>query len=164
MSSNGGSVLGEKKVLWRGKPTVLAFADMLAGGTLLTVLSSVVAFLVPLPYMRYFSLAGLIAAAFFIILAFFLSQSYTYTVTGGKLRKEYCFVASSNEEVPFSEVTNIVVVQGVLGRVLGFGTVRADTAGTAYSGMAFKGVKNSHEIFKVVSEAKKAAEKTARKN
>jgi len=152
-------VLGEEKVLWRGRPTVLAFTNMLAGGTLLIVLSSMVAFLVPLPSIRYFSLAGLTVGAFIMVLALFLSQAYAYTVTSAKLRKEYCFVASSIEEVPLREVTNIVVVQDAVGRLLGFGTVRADTSGTAYGGIVFKGVKNPHEIFKAIADARNTAEK-----
>jgi len=151
--------LGEEKVLWRSRPTVLAFTDMLAGGTLLIVLSSVVALLVPLPSIRYFSLAGLTVGAFIMVLALFLSQAYAYTVTSAKLRKEYRFVASSTEEVPLRKVTNIFVVQAVVGRLLGFGTVRADTAGTAYRGIAFEGVKKPHEIFKTIADARNTAEK-----
>lgn len=151
--------MGEERVLWRARPTVLAFIDMIAGGSLLIIMSFVAALLLPLTSIRYFSLAGSIVGASILGLAFFLSKAYTYIVTDEELRKEYRFFTSSTETVPLREVTNIMFVQDVVGRLLGFGTIRADTAGTAYTGIIFKGVKNLDEAFKMIIEAKKAADK-----
>jgi uncharacterized membrane protein YdbT with pleckstrin-like domain len=142
-----------------GKPTVLAFIDMIAGGSLLMIISFAMAWLLPLRSIRYFSLADSIVGAYIIVLAFFLSEAYTYIVTDEELRKKYRFFASSTETVPLREVTNIIVVQDFFGRLLGFSTIRADTAGTAYTGIVFKGLKNPDEAFKTISEARNAADK-----
>jgi hypothetical protein len=43
-------------------------------------------------------------------------------------------------------VTNVVVEQDVVGRVFGFGDVRFDTAGTMFTGVLFKGVRNPVKV------------------
>jgi len=60
---------------------------------------------------------------------------------------------SMKEEVPLESVTNVIVYQDVFGRIFGFGTVRADTAGTAYMGISFVGVENPGVCAKIIRDA-----------
>jgi len=144
----------EEKEIWKGKPTVLAFIDMLSGGALLMIVSGVAAMLMHLGVIRLISLVGLIGGAVVIASALLVSQAYTYIVTNKKLRKEYRFIAFTAEEVPLQEVTNVIVAQNIIGRLLGFGTIKADTAGTSYAGIVFRGVKNPDQVFKALTGAK----------
>jgi len=96
------------------------------------------------------------------ILAIFLSLSYRYVVTERALRKEYSFFARSREEVPLERITDVVVSQDVVGRALGFGNVRADTAGTAYMGISFIGVEDPYGYAETVRKAVENAKKRRR--
>jgi len=153
-----------EKTIWREKPTVLAFYDGLTCGGLLIAVSAASLALFPTSPFWWVPALGLAVAASTIMFSFVKAWANTYILTKEKLRREYRFVASSIEEVPLEKVTNIIVVQDVVGRLLGFGTIRADTAGTAYGGIIFRGVRNPDKAFKVISEAKNAAEKPAEKN
>ena len=156
--------MGGEEVLWRGKPTVLAFYDMLAGGAFIMLVGGVSARLSPFKPLAYLGLLGVAVGGVVVALAFMLSRAYTYMVYVDRLRREYRFVASSVEEVPVEAVTNTIVLQDVVGRIFNFGTVRIDTAGTPYPGMIFKGVKNPEEPYRVISrllrERGKASEPT----
>lgn len=129
--------MSKEEVVWRGKPTVLAFYDVLVGGFMLIAVSAAVAWLLP-----WLSLVGAACGAVLVLVAFAKAQANTYTVTGKVVRREYRFVAVRIDEAPLEKVTDTVVVQGLVGRVLGFGDIRFDTAGTTFAGVEFKGVKN----------------------
>jgi len=149
----------EGKEVWRGKPTVLAFIDTLSGGALLMIVSGVAAVHIHLRVIYLISLVGLIGGAVIIALVFLVSQAYTYVVTRKKLRKEYRFIAFTVEEVPLQEVTNVIVAQNIVGRLFGFGTIKADTAGTSYAGIVFRGVKGPDRVFKAITDAKNRIDK-----
>ena len=148
-----------ERILWEGRRTVKSFYDMIFCGSLLIVASSLTPLFLALAGIQYFSLFGLLVGAFLFLLAIFLSLSYRYVVTERALRKEYSFFARSREEVPLDRITNVVVSQDIVGRALGFGNVRADTAGTAYMGISFIGVEDPYgcaeTIRRVVENVKK---------
>ena len=142
-----------EKILWEGRRTVKSFYDMIFCGSLLIVVSSLTPLFLALPGIEYFTLFGLLVGACLFILAIFLSLSYRYVVTERALRKEYSFFARSREEVPLERITNVVVSQDIVGRMLGFGNVRADTAGTAYMGISFIGVEDPYGCAETIRRA-----------
>ena len=148
-------------MIWSEKPTVLAFYDGLAYGELLAAVSIALLALFPGTPYWWVPALGLALAALTVAFSFVRAWAYTYTLTEEKLRREYRILVSYTEEVPLRQVTNILVEQDVVGRLLGFGAIRADTAGTAYGGIIFRGIRNLDEALKVISEAKKAADKTS---
>jgi len=147
-----------EKILWEGKRCLKSFYDMILCGALLIIVRCLT-LLLKIPGIEYFVLFGMLAGASLFLLALFLSLSYRYVITEDLLRKEYCFFASSREEVPLESVTNIVVYQDVIGRALDFGTVRADTAGTPYMGISFVGVKDPYECANLVRRVVRNARK-----
>ena len=142
-----------EKILWEGRRTVKSFYDMIFCGSLLIIVSVLTPLFLALPGIEYFALFGLLVGAFLFLLALFLSFSYRYVVTERALRKEYSFFARSREEVPLERITNVVVSQDIVGRMLGFGNVRADTAGTAYMGISFIGVEDPYGCAETIRRA-----------
>ena len=153
-----------EKVLWEGRRSVKSFYDMILCGSLLIVVSAAAPLSLSLPGIEIFALAGMLAGASLLLLAFFLSLSYRYMVTEDSLRKEYYFFAWLREEVPLESVTDVVVFQDLAGRALGFGTVRADTAGTAYMGISFVGVEDPYGCAEAIRRAAGKARGKAEKH
>ena len=142
--------MSEEKTVWSGKPTVLAFSNVLAGGALLVVVSIAVFFT---PFPVWLPVLGIVCGLVLIFTAFAMAKANTYMVTDRYVRREYRFIAVKIDEAPLSKVTNIVVEQSVVGRFFRFGDIRFDTAGTAFTGVLFKGVKNPEKIEKQISAA-----------
>ncbi|MBO3809754.1 MAG: PH domain-containing protein [Candidatus Brockarchaeota archaeon] len=152
-----GSVSPER-VLWSGKPTVLAFYDVLVGGALLIVVSALV--FTSLPFTGLLSAIGVVCGFLLIALAFVNAWANTYIVADRCVRRRYSFVAVRVEEAVFDKITNTVSEQGVVGRIFGFGDIRFDTAGTLFMGVLFKGVRNPAEVKRLVDEGLKELEKS----
>ena len=91
------------------------------------------------------------------MILFAVARAYanTYIVTEESMRREYRFIAARVEEAKYEMTTNIVVEQGVLGRLLGFGDVRCDTAGTIFLGVLFRGMRNPIQVKEIIEEAMK---------
>ena len=148
-----------EKILWEGRRTVKSFYDMIFCGGFLILVSILMPLFLALSGIEYFTLFGLLVGACLFILAIFLSLSYRYVVTERALRKEYSFFARLREEVPLERITNVVVSQDIVGRMLGFGNVRADTAGTAYMGISFIGVEDPYGCAETIRKAVENAKK-----
>ncbi len=137
-------------VLWSGKPTVLAFYDALAGGALLIIVSALIFAL--LPFVAPLSAIGVACGLLLMAFAFIKAWANTYTVTDSHVRRQYRFVAVRVEEAAFDRITNTVLEQDVIGRILGFGDIRFDTAGTPFMGVLFKGVRNPGGVKRLIDE------------
>jgi uncharacterized membrane protein YdbT with pleckstrin-like domain len=148
LSEKGGK---EEGLHWVGKPTVLAFYDGLVGGALLIVVS-VLLLALPFPSVVWLSVLGVASGILLMFFAFVKAMANTYIITDKCVRREYRFVAVKVDEASFDKITNTVMEQDVVGRVLKFGDVRCDTAGSPFMGVLFKGVKNPAEVKKRIDE------------
>ncbi len=140
-----------EKVVWSGKPKVIAFYDALIGGIILIAVSAAL-LATPLSAIVWLPALGMVCGFVLILIAFIKAWANSYVVTEKCVRREYRFVAVKVDEAPLNMVTNVVVEQDVVGRIFGFGDVRFDTAGTAFSGVLFKGVADPDEVKKLVAE------------
>jgi len=145
-------MLGGEKVLWTGKPTVLAFCDGLAIGVLLLAVS-IALLAVPLLTVFWFSVTGVVLGASIIFLTFLKAYANTYIITSNRVCREYRLWVIAIEEAPLEKVTNVVVEQDAAGRIFRFGTVKAETAGTTFKGVVFHGVRNPAEVKERIVEA-----------
>lgn len=150
-----------ERVVWSGKPTVLAFYDALLGGALLIAVSIIVAILWPHALLA-LSAVGSLFGASLIALAFAVARANTYTVTDRRVVRRFQLVVVVVDEAPIEKVTNVVLEQGVVGRIFGFGDIRFDTAGTAFRGVLFKGVKRPEEVKRVIDEGLQASQASTR--
>lgn len=146
-----------EKVVWRGKPVILAFYDGLLGGVLLLVVSF---FPLSFPGFVWLSLLGLLCGALLIVLAYVKARANTYSITEKHVIREYRFIVTRVDEAALDKVTDIVVEQGILGRVFNFGNLRFDTAGTLFQGVIFEGVKNPYDVKKIADKAFRAGEES----
>lgn len=140
-----------ENVHWVGKPTVLAFYDGLVGGVLLIVVSALLPAL-PFPGVVWLSVFGVTCGILMVFFAFVKAWANTYTITDKCVRRQYSFVAVKVDEASFDKITNTAMEQDVVGRILRFGDVRCDTAGSPFMGVLFKGVKNPAEVKKRIDE------------
>ena len=149
-----------EKVTWTGKPTVLGFWEGLAVGILLIVFSvaSTLSPFARIPAVLYFLVAVAVGGIALIVFTFFVAYANTYTVTGGTARREFRFWVVRVEEAPTEKITDVVSHIGLVGRILKFGNLRVDTAGTPFAGVLFKGLR-----FKDLEEAKREVEKLVKR-
>jgi len=152
-------VLSLEKVVACVKPTVLAFYEGLFSGATLIALSL---FLIvqssSTPFIQWFSIVASALGVLNIALSFLRAWASTYVVTDRGVRAEYRFIVVEISEVPHEKITDIVVQQSLFGRLLGFGTVRVDSAGTSFQGAVLRGVRNPEELKRIISEQRSAAE------
>jgi membrane protein YdbS with pleckstrin-like domain len=102
--------------------------------------------------------------SFMFVLPLLFQKAWRFTVTDQAVRSEFNFGTRRFgfhrvPEAPISNVTDVTVVQGFIGRLLGFGEVYVSTAGTFFPGVIFWGVR---EPFKVATEIRKLITKKAR--
>lgn len=142
-----------EKVLWRGKPVLLAFFYLLlAGGmAVLTGLIAVIAIPSTLTAIV-FAVAVVFCAAMFL-LAEAVRRAHTFVLTNQRIRSEFRFWATSVQEAPLRTITNVSVFQDLVARVFGFGTIRADTAGTPFPGVVFFGVRDFSGVHENIRRA-----------
>lgn len=140
----------ESGTVWQGRPVLGAFYPFFMTGGLTLATTVVVGLALPLPPWTLGILVPFIAAMFLLPLA--LRRAWRFTLTRDEVRSEFRLWVGRSRSAPLGEVTDVVVRQGVAGRGLGFGSVRLDTAGTAFPGVDFWGVESPFTV-----------EKTARK-
>ena len=78
----------------------------------------------------------------------FLRDSYEYSLTKNTVKLKGGIFKKINKEIPYSQITHIVVSQDVFQKVLGISTLDIQTAGMAseLAEMQFEGLKNSKEV------------------
>ena len=150
--------LNLEKIVWEGKPTVLSFYHGIIGGTFLTTVSIVILIMFPHAVLYWVSVAGFAVGALMVSSIFIGTEANTYVITDKCVRWEYRLFTIEAHEVPFEQITNITVFQGIVGKVLKFGNVRADSAaGEFFGGVVFRGVREPGEVKKKIMVARERA-------
>lgn len=144
-----------EKVIWRGAPRLTAFYGFYATGALALILTAIAAVKISLPLWVWGIVLPFCSVMFTLPLLF--QRAWRFTVTDQTVRSEFSFFVHRTLEAPARNVTDVIVVQGFVGRLLGFGELRANTAGTFFPGVSFWGVR---EPFKVGAEIKKLITRT----
>lgn len=103
-------------------------------------------------------LVGIIAVLVVLVVGFVKRISTTYEITEGHLRIRRGLLTRDLQECRLNRVQNVTVRQELLERILRFGDVDFDTAGTAGADFSFRGVGNPQEIMRRVNAAQRAAE------
>ncbi|HDI3035750.1 PH domain-containing protein [Cronobacter sp. EKM101R] len=114
MSFVDSNLVGDEKVLYRGKTTLWALAPWIFWGMVLAY------------FTRGWGLL-LIAIGYFWLLT---NES---AITSKKLIAKTGFIWRDTIEIPLSKVSSLRVKQGIFGRILGFGTLIISDAGTAHA-------------------------------
>lgn len=141
-----------EKVMWTGKPSLWAFYGFYVVGVLVLVSTIGVASLFPLPLWVLGVIPLFVAGMFLLPLRF--QKSWTFILTDRSISSEFCFWVRRRSSAPLQQVTNVTVDQGFVGRLLGFGDVRADTAGTPFMGVKFWGVRDPLGIGEIIKDTR----------
>ncbi|MBC7218617.1 MAG: PH domain-containing protein [Hadesarchaea archaeon] len=129
-----------EKTIWEGSPELAAFYGFYVAGVLALALTATVALTLGLP-LWVFGLVLPFCSAMFILPLFF-QRAWRFVVTSSVVRSEFSFFVRHRSEAPLRKVTDIVVNQNFIDRLLHIGEVRFDTAGTLFLGVSFWGVKD----------------------
>lgn len=137
--------------IWRKRPALRAFYPFYLVGALALGCTAVAELSLPLPL---WTIGLLVPLSFFVIaLPFALRLAWTFTLTGKEAKSEFRLWVGRSRNAPLDKVTDVVAEQGPIARLLGFGSVRMDTAGTPFPGVKFWGIDNPFQIEKKAREA-----------
>ena len=137
-------------VLQRWHPTLAYFWPLPAAGMLCLVLALVVGLSLLGRWALLFIALAVAFCTLSIALARYLVGCYTFILTDRRIREEFRLWVVDVREAPLGRVTNVTVFQDFVGRVLNFGSVRVDTAGTPFPGVLFRGVRDPLRVQKII--------------
>lgn len=140
------------RVKWSGRPTLAAFWPFYFTGALALLLAIAVEAVLPLPLLAWGAIVPF--AALMALLPLLFQRAWKFTVTDREAKSTFEFWVRRVEEAPLERVTNVVGEQGAIGRLLGFGAVRVDTAGTPFPGVSFWGIREPFEVAENIREAR----------
>jgi len=87
------------------------------------------------------------------LLAYLRASAYTFTLTDTYVSVEYRLITAYRLEAPLAKITDVMVEQDPMGRLLGYGTVRLSTAGTGFPGLRLIGLRDPWVVRKIIVEA-----------
>jgi uncharacterized membrane protein YdbT with pleckstrin-like domain len=159
------SLSGDERVVWYGKRCWESLLGKIVIGIVLMVLwvvfSAIAGFnsVAVLMLFLFFFLPGLWS----IINAILLHIGSEYVVTNHRVYMKYGVVRRLVSEAKFDKVTDTAFAQNVWGRLLGYGAVALNTAGTAWREIVYAGVKNPEYLNNLVRDHMKVREKHDKK-
>jgi uncharacterized membrane protein YdbT with pleckstrin-like domain len=102
--------------------------------------------------------AGVAALALVLVVGYVKRLFTTYTITNHRLHIRRGIIARKEQQTQINRVQNVNTNQGVLERVLQFGTVDFDTAAGGDYDFKFAGVADPHEVVEAVHRAQRESE------
>ena len=144
-------ILDGEKLIWAGRPTwkwsltfilkwgILALIPLILGVVLSQVSSVAV---------TWFFAATVILVAIVIVLAWVRRLDTHYTVTDRRLIVRHGILNRNERSASLERIQNVNTGQGLLGRLLNFGDVEFDTAGSEVGDaeLALRGVNDPHQV------------------
>ena len=138
-----------EKILWVGRPRLVSMLGRL--------ILSIILILIGLSLLNLISLIGailILIGVAIIIRTVIEVTSYRYYVTNMRVIEEHWLFSVEIKETTLDKITDIVFYQGLLGRLLNYGTVHIHTAGTGFLGMVFRNVKEPLLVRGIIINAK----------
>lgn len=112
------SPLPDEKVLKILKPERLAFLWLFAGMGILTILGMIL-LLFYLPIGIFLTIIGFLG----FIASFLYSGAFTYYLTTKRILLYRKFITISSRQIQYDDLSDVIVDQGIIGRLFGFGNV-----------------------------------------
>lgn len=173
MDKPQGLTLGpDEKIVWTGKRSFLSFISsagkgfkILIGGLILV---SILALMIAVGSENIEiseSCCGFYVAFFVLMIigVILAKMKYKYAITTKRVFARKGIGGRTINEIPLNQVVNTNYSQGFIGRILGFGNLKFNSAAGADQGVLFKGVKNPKLInqkFKEVNSARAKENRT----
>lgn len=134
--------------VWRGRPTLKAFYPFYLIACLAVVSATAVYLTCSLPLWSVGVLIPFVGGM--VVLPLIFQKAWAFTVTDEEVTSGFHLVVGRSKNVPLDKVTDVVARQGIIGRLLDFGIVRIDTAGTPFPGVRFWGVEDPFVVEKTI--------------
>lgn len=146
--------LGEdERVVWSGTPTLFLSAGSLLGGLLVAVAGVLLYAFVPADVeFRWVALLLIPAGLALMAYAYVRHQSTRYVVTTNEVYRKEGLLSREVTSLRLDRVQNTSYEQSALERLLSYGDVRVDTAGTGGTEITFESVSNPQEISGLLTE------------
>lgn len=140
-----------ESVVWRGHPslhlltgTILTVAVLVAGGSFGAVVLP--------PPLNLGGVALVGVALLWLVAAVVAHRSTEYVITSGEVYKKTGLLSRSVTTLRLDRVQNTSFSQSLLQRLLSYGDVRVDTAGSDSTELVLKGVDDPQEVSGLLSE------------
>lgn len=150
-----------EEVVWRGRPTIQAYLGEILPGVVFLVVGIAVATVASTGGEIAGVELGTVGLAIGVILVAFGALgilrgllawwAITYLVTSEEVYKKRGLVSRTVTNVRLDQIQNTTFKQTVLGRVLSFGSVHIDTAGTGQTEIVFERVPNPQAVVGVLT-------------
>ena len=144
-------ILDGEKLIWQGRPTWKWSISFLLKWGLVGVLPLIVGVLlnkiVDVPVSWFFAVT-VIFIAVVVVLAWIKRLDSHYTVTDRRVLVRRGIANRNERSASIDRIQNINTKQGLYGRVLNFGDIEFDTAGsdTSDSDLALRGISDPHKM------------------
>ena len=144
-------ILDGEKLIWQGRPTWKWSISFLLKWGLVSVLPLIVGVLlnkiVDVPVSWFFAVT-VIFIAVVVVLAWIKRLDSHYTVTDRRVLVRRGIANRNERSASIDRIQNINTKQGLYGRVLNFGDIEFDTAGsdTSDSDLALRGISDPHKM------------------
>lgn len=147
--------LGEgEQIVWSGTPSLLLSAGSLVGG-LLVVVAGVVLYGVLIPADFEFRwVAWLLIPAGLLLMgyAYVRHQSTRYVITTNEVYRKEGLLSRHVTSLRLDRIQNSSFEQSLLERLLSYGDVHVDTAGSGGTEITFEAVSNPQEVSGLLTE------------
>jgi uncharacterized membrane protein YdbT with pleckstrin-like domain len=147
--------LGEsEEIVWSGSPSLIVAAGSLLGGVALIVVGIVLyGYLVPSDF-QYRWLAGLFIPVGMLVMgyAYVHHHSTRYVVTTNEVYRKTGLFSRQVTSLRLDRIQNTSFEQSLFERLLSFGDVHVDTAGTGSTEITFEAVSNPQEVSGLLTE------------
>ena len=144
-------ILDGEKLIWEGRPTWKWSISFLLKWGLVSVLPLIVGVLlnkiVDVPVSWFFAVT-VIFIAVVVVLAWIKRLDSHYTVTDRRVLVRRGIANRNERSASIDRIQNVNTKQGLYGRVLNFGDIEFDTAGsdTSDSDLALRGISDPHKM------------------
>ncbi len=99
----------------------------------------------------------------FLLAAIIIRYSSEYAITNKRAYSRYGLISRKTNDASFEQITDTSFSQGIIGRILNFGDVGVNTAGSAGFEITYKGVSNPKPLLSKIQNAKKRKAQYTRK-
>ena len=156
------SLSGDEKVIWYGKR---CWASLI--GKIIMGLIMIIFYLITVAIGGVFAAITaiwlLIIGLVSIIVAVIERIRTEYVFTNHRVYDKYGVIGRKVKEAKFSKITDTSFTQGIIGRLLDYGSISINTAGSAGYEITYKGVKNPQMVNNILRDSLKRREKQDRK-
>ncbi|MFD1514649.1 PH domain-containing protein [Halomarina rubra] len=154
MSAPEWVTLGEsEEVVWSGSPSLLLATGSLVGGLVVAVVGIAAYALLPTDFV-YRDLAWLLLPIGMVLMAaaYLRHRSTRYVITTNEVYRKTGLFSRQVTSLRLDRIQNTSFEQSLFERVLSFGDVHVDTAGTGGTEITFEGVSNPQQVSGLLTE------------